>query len=119
MDDIILDEEVEAGRLVSLAEVKKMLEDAQETREEFTYEQKIAFEHATRFARLDVETANKLIADVEAAFPDVDAKFAYKVADLCPQHPDDVIAVFQRSGHDMTEDDIKTVIDIVDKYYVA
>ena len=119
MDDIILDEEVEAGRLVSLAEVKAMLESAAETREEFTYEQKIAFEHATRFARIDVETAEKLIADVQAAFPEVDAKYAYKVADLCPQHADDVVAVFQRSGRDLSDDDIQTVIDIVDKHYIA
>ncbi|MGB1697846.1 MAG: RNA polymerase Rpb4 family protein [Thermoplasmatota archaeon] len=119
MDDIILDDIVEDGRLVSLAEVKAMLEEAQEKREEFTYEQKIAFEHATRFARIDVDTANKIIDEVKAAFPAVDEKYAYKVADLCPQHPDDVIAVFQRSGHDFTDDDAQKVIAIVDKYYVA
>jgi DNA-directed RNA polymerase subunit F len=119
MDDIILDEVVENGRLVTLAEVKAMLEAAQETREEFTYEQKIAHEHASRFARVDVETAGKIIADIKAAFPDVEDKYGYKVADLCPQHPDDVIAVFQRSGHDLTEADTTKVIEIVDKYYVA
>src|SRR2546422_8403263 len=35
-----------SGRLVSLAEVKAMLEKSQGDREELTYEQKIALEHA-------------------------------------------------------------------------
>lgn len=119
MDDILLDEEVEVGRLVSLAEVKTMLEAAAETREEMTYEQKIALEHARRFARLDEKAAAGLIADLKAMFPEADELYAFKVADLTPQHPDDVRSIYQKSGVDLSDDDLEKVIDTVDKYYVA
>ena len=118
-EDIILDEVVEQGRLVSLAEVKAMLEKAQEDREELTYEQKIALEHARRFARLDVKKAEGLIKDVCKAFPDLDERFAFKLADLVPQHVDDVRSILQKSGLDLSDDDCEKILEVVDKYYVA
>lgn len=119
MDDILLDEVQEVGRMVSLAEVKTMLEAAAEEREDMTYEQKIALEHARRFARTDADTAAKMIADLKALFPDADEMYAFKVADLVPQHPDDVRSIYQKSGVDLSESDLEKVIEIVDKYYIA
>lgn len=118
-DDIILDEVVEEGRLVSLAEVKAMLEKAQKDRAELTYEQKIALEHARRFARLDAKTAEKLIKELTTLFPEADAQYAFKVADLVPQHPDDVRSIYQKSGIDLSSEDLDKVIALVDKYYIA
>lgn len=118
-DDIILDEVIEEGRLVSLAEVKAMLEEAAETREELTYEQKIALEHSRRFARLDKAGADGLVAALKEKWSDLDPKFAFKVADLVPQHIDDVRAIMQKSGLDLTDEDCEAVLDIVDKFYVA
>ena len=119
MDDILLDEEVEVGRLVSLAEVKEMLEAAANDREDMTYEQKIALEHARRFARLDVKKAAAMVKDLKALIPDADEIYAYKIADLTPQHPDDVRSIYQKSGVDLTDDDLEKIIEVVDKYYVA
>lgn len=117
--DVILEETVEAGRLVSLAEVKQMLEQAAESREELTYEQKIALEHARRFARVEPAKAQAIVAAVKKAFPDVEEKFAVRVADLLPGHADDVRAIFQKSHHDLTDADIERVIAIVDENYTA
>ncbi len=117
--DIILEEAVEAGRLVSLAEVKTMLEKAQTERAELTYEQKIALEHAKRFARVNATVAKKIVAQISAAMPGVEDKFAVRVADLLPQHADDVRAIFQKSRHDLTEGDIAKVIAVVDEHYTA
>src|ERR1041385_6961359 len=83
--DVILEETVEEGRLVSLAEVKSMLEKAQKERAELTYEQKIALEHAKRFARVDAKVARKLTEAVLAALPGVEEKFALRVADAIPE----------------------------------
>ncbi len=118
-EDIILDDLIEEGRLVSLAEVKEMLEAAAEEREEMTYEQKIALEHSRRFSRIDAKTAQALIKDLAALLPDADEKFLYRVADLLPQHPDDVAAIFQKARMDLDEEVYEKVIDIVDKHYVA
>lgn len=117
--DVILEDTVEEGRLVSLAEVKAMLEKAGGERAELTYEQKIALEHARRFARVDVKVANAIKAAVAAAMPGVEEKFAIRVADLLPQHPDDVRAIFQKSRHDLTDADIAKVIAVVDENYTA
>ncbi len=115
--DVILEETVEAGRLVSLAEVKAMLEKAQTDRTELTYEQKIAMEHARRFARVEPKVAQAIVAGVQKALPDVETKFAVRVADLLPQHADDVRALFQKSRHDLSDDDVAKIIAIVDEHY--
>lgn len=121
--DVILEESVEAGRLVSLAEVKALLEKAQADRTaanlELTYEQKIALEHARRFARVTPAVAKKLVAAVTKAIPGLEEKYAVRVADLLPQHPDDVRALFQKSRHELTEDDVQKVIAVVDEHYTA
>ena len=115
--DVILEETVEAGRLVSLAEVKAMLEKAQVDRDELTYEQKIALEHAKRFARVNGTAARKIITQVQKELPGVEDKFAIRVADLLPQHADDVRALFQKSRQDLTDADVAKVIAIVDEHY--
>jgi DNA-directed RNA polymerase subunit F len=117
--DIILEEEVEAGRLVPLADVKAMLEKAQGGRPELTYEQKIALEHARRFARVDAKVARAIVEEVSGALAGIEEKFAVRVADLLPQHPDDVRAIFQKSRHEVSEEDIAKIIAIVDKHYTA
>jgi DNA-directed RNA polymerase subunit F len=117
--DVILEESVEEGRLVSLAEVKAMLEKAGGEREELTYEQKIALEHARRFARVDAKVADKIAAAITEALPGLEPKFSIRVADLLPQHPDDVRAIFQKSRHDLNDADIAKVIAIVDEHYTA
>lgn len=117
--DVILEDSVEEGRLISLAEVKAMLEKAQADREELTYEQKIALEHARRFARVDPKVAKKIAEAIAQAMPGVEEKFAIRVADLLPQHPDDVRAIFQKSRHDLTDADIAKVIAVVDENYTA
>lgn len=119
MDDVILDEAVEEGRLVTLAEVKNMLEKAQKEREEMTYEQKIALEHARRFARINKTTADKLVKDLRSAFPNMEEKYAIRIADLVPQHPDDVASILQKARMDLSEEDLEKVIQIIDEHYVA
>ena len=117
--DIILEAEVEEGRLVPLADVKAMLEKAQKDRTDLTYEQKIALEHSRRFARVDAATARKIVADVSAALPGIEGKFAVRVADLLPQHADDVRAIFQKSRHELAEGDLEKILAIVDQHYTA
>lgn len=117
--DVIIEETVEEGRLVTLAEVKATLEKAQTERAELTYEQKIALEHARRFARVEPKVAKAIADAIVAAMPGLEEKFAVRVADLLPQHPDDVRAIFQKSRHDLNDGDIAKVIAIVDEHYTA
>lgn len=118
-DDILLDEVVEDGRLVSLGEVRSMLEAAEKDRDELTYEQKIALEHARRFGRIDAKTAEKLVADLRKLQPEADDVFHFKIADLVPQHLDDIRSVYQKSGVDLSESDLEAIQATIDKYYTA
>lgn len=118
-DDILLDEVVEDGRLVSLGEVKEMLEAAEGDRDELTYEQKIALEHARRFARIDAKTAEKMVAELKKLQPECDPVFHYKISDLVPQHLDDIQSVYQKSGLDLQGGDLEAIQAVIDKFYTA
>ena len=118
-DDILLDQVVEDGRLVTLGEVKQMLEAAEKERDELTYEQKIALEHARRFARVDTKTAGKLVAELKKLHPECEDKFHVKIADLVPQHLDDIQAVYHKSGLDLQGSGLEAIQAVIDKYYTA
>lgn len=105
------------GRLVSLAEVKMMLIQAQQEREELTYEQKLALEHSLRFSRLDPDSAKKLIKDIQDELPEVSEQYSYKVADLCPVERDDVRAIFAKSRITIGDEEVDKLIELVLKYY--
>ena len=60
-----------------------------------------------------------MIKDLKALVPEADESYAFKIADLTPQHPDDVRSIYQKSGVDLNDDDLEKIIDVVDKYYVA
>ncbi len=117
--DVILDEVVEEGRLVTLAEVKTMLEGAAEVREDMTYEQKIALEHARRFARLDEKKAQNVVKGVQKIVPEAEQKYAVRIADLLPVHPDDVRSIFQKARLELSDEQVEKIIDVVDENYVA
>ena len=107
----------EEGRLVTLAEVKSMLTRAQIEREELTYEQKLALEHSLRFSRLSVDETEKLVADLKGLDYLTEA-YAYKIADLCPTHADDIKAIFAKSRTTVGDAEVQAIIDTVLKYYV-
>jgi DNA-directed RNA polymerase subunit F len=107
----------EEGRMVSLADVKMMLIQAQQEREELTYEQKLALEHSLRFARVDPESARAIIADLRKEIPEITETYAFKVADLCPVERDDVKALFAKSRITIGEDQVDKVIEIVLRHH--
>lgn len=101
--------------VVLISEVKELLEQESEDREELRYEQKLALEHARAFARLDADDSRDLykeVLDLERITP----ANAAKIADLCPTHPDDVRAIFQKERYNLDEDEVQNILDIVAKY---
>ncbi|RLF28595.1 MAG: hypothetical protein DRN05_03710 [Thermoplasmata archaeon] len=105
----------ETIRFVSLSEVKNILKKLSKERKELSYEQRIALEHAQRFAKLPVKKTNELIKalmDLER----LEEIHAYKIADLLPVTEDDVKAIFAKERFTLTEEEIKKILDIVKKY---
>jgi DNA-directed RNA polymerase subunit F len=105
---------MEDKKIATLAEVKDTLVERQE-QGELTAEQKLALEHCQKFARIDSKKAKKLIKELtELAF--VSEVNAVKIADIMPDHPDDVRALFAKERANLDKKDIEKILSIVEKY---
>jgi len=107
----------ETVKLVSLAEVKNILKKISKERKELSYEQKIALEHAQKFAKLPVKKTQDLIKELKN-LDYIEEIHAYKIADLLPTTEDDVKAIFAKERYTPRENEIKNILEIVGKYYV-
>ena len=103
-------------RTVTLSEVKALLEREQGGREDLSYEQKLALDHATHFVRLPAERAQELVDRVLKLGGRMNEYYAYRVADLLPTHPDDVKAIFARERSVPDEADIEKILAVVRDY---
>lgn len=107
----------ETGKLVSLAEVKNMLKKISKERKDLIYEQKIALEHAERFARLSAKQTKDLITELMKV-EHVEEIHAYKIADILPNNEDDIKAIFAKERYTPNEKEIKMILEIVKKHSV-
>jgi len=105
-------------RFVTLAEVKELLEKAEAGRGELSYEQKLALEHARRFAKFTAPNAKRLIEEITQN-PKVDALSAIRVADMAPNHSDDVRALFAKSRANLDDAEVQKILESVQKYLQA
>jgi DNA-directed RNA polymerase subunit F len=110
-------ESTEEGRLVTLAEVKEWLEEAERTRGELTYEQKLALEHARNFAvRVPAEKSREMVEKLRKATDKVSEAHAVKIADVLPSHPDDVRVIFAKERFQLEKDEIDKILETVQSY---
>lgn len=100
---------------VSLSEVKSMLKKIEKERKELIYEQKIALEHAQKFAKLSTKKTNDLIKEL-SKLEFLQEIHAYKIADLFPKTEDDVKTIFAKERISLDENEIKKILDILGKY---
>jgi DNA-directed RNA polymerase subunit F len=102
-------------RLVTLAEVKEMLDKASSERAELTYEQKQAKEHVVNVCKLDVPTTKKMIKDLEK-INKVTPQIAVKITEILPTHPDDIRALYAKERFALEQKDIDEILEVVRKY---
>jgi len=105
------------AQLLSLAEVKNILVKVEKERKELLYEQRIALEHAQRFARLPLAKSKSLIDELKK-LEGVDIAQASKIADILPEIEDDVRTLFAKERVSLSKETIKAILDLVEKYYV-
>lgn len=105
------------ARLVSLAEVKNILKKVEKERKELLYEQRIALEHAQKFAKLSIKKTNDLIKDI-MKLEKIEEEHAYKIAELLPTSEDDVKTIFSKERVTLNDNEIKEILEIVRKYYI-
>jgi DNA-directed RNA polymerase subunit F len=107
-----------AERLVTLSEVKELLEKAEADRGELTYEQKLALEHARRFGRFTPDNLKTLLTELQSN-PKVDLANAIRIADATPTHADDVRAIFAKARANLDDAEVQKILESVQKYLQA
>ena len=110
--------ENEVTKPVSLSEVKNILKKIEKERKELLYEQKIALEHANKFAKLPAKKTEELIKELsELKF--IEEIHYYKIADLLPSTEDDLKTIFAKERITLGENEIKKILEIVKKYILG
>jgi DNA-directed RNA polymerase subunit F len=105
----------ETGKIVSLAEVKNILKKISKERKELIYEQKIALEHAEKFAKLSAKQTKDLITEL-LKLDHLDEFQVYKIADILPNTEDDIKAIFAKERYTPNDKEIKNILEIVKKH---
>ena len=100
---------------VTLSEVKNFLKKISKERKDMIYEQKIALEHANKFATLSVKKTEDMMKELMKIefITDIHAN---KIADILPKTDDDVKTIFAKERITLSENDINKILEIVKKY---
>lgn len=104
----------ESVKIISLSEVKKILSKEEKDRE-LSYEKKLALQHAQDFSKLTTTKANQLVKELQK-IERVSDEHAFKIADVLPEGPDDVRAIFAKERFNLEPDEIEGILEIVNKY---
>ena len=100
--------------LVTLTERMKEAEGREEE-EEVRYEQRKALEHASKFAKLDVEDSKALISDL-MKLEKMNDNIAVRIADLMPRSKNEVRAIYAKEQFTLSEEDIEEILDCIARY---
>jgi len=107
--------EEERAKPITISEVKNILKKVEKDRKEMLYEQKIALEHAHKFAKLSVKKADELVKEL-SKLEFLQEIHAYKIADILPTTSDDVKTIFAKERITLSENDINQILELVKKY---
>jgi DNA-directed RNA polymerase subunit F len=104
-------------KFIPLSEVKNILRKVEKERKELTYEQRIALEHANKFAKLQSQKTKDLINDLNK-LDFIEESHVYKIVDLLPKTNEDIKTIFAKERINLNDDKIKKILNIVNKYYI-
>lgn len=97
---------------ITIAEAKEMLEESSESYNP-TYEQNLAIDHVTKFSKLDVETAQKLVNELQEIIKKTQA---IKIADVMPVDLADLRLMFAKERGSHKKEELEEILKIVNKY---
>ena len=97
---------------ITISEVKEMLEERLESHE-LTYEQNLALDHVTKFAKLESDAALKLVDELAAIVKKIQA---VKLADVMPQDMADMRLMFAKERGSHKNEELEQLLSIINKY---
>ena len=97
---------------ITIAQVKDMLEE-RATSHELTYEQNLALDHVTKFAKMDSETSAKLVDELKGI---IKKNQAIKLADMMPQDLADMRLMFAKERGSHKQEELEKLLEILNNY---
>lgn len=105
--------------LITLPEVRDVLNTIKEEREkaghELRYEQKRAVEHANKFSRESAGQSREMVNEL-LTLEKMKIDIAVKIANLCPHTKDELRAIYAKERFTLSEAELKAILDIVGKH---
>jgi len=97
---------------IPFCQVKELLEERMKV-QELSYEQNLALDHVTKFSKISVESAQKMIAELEET---IKTNLAVKMADIMPEDMADMRFMFSKERGTHKKADLDKILEIIDKY---
>jgi DNA-directed RNA polymerase subunit F len=97
---------------IPFCQAKELLEERAKV-QELSYEQNLAMDHVTKFSKISVESAQKLIAELEEI---IKTNQAVKMADIMPEDMADMRLMFSKERGAHKKEDLDKILDIINKY---
>lgn len=101
-------------RSITLAEVLEILEK-QKKRGELEYGQRLTYDYAQKFSKLDVKKARELMEEL-LKLGNIREHQAAALVDLMPETEDDIQLIFAKERTRLEEEDIKKLLELINKY---
>ena len=101
-------------RPVPMAEVLRILEK-EKKRGELEYGQRLTYDYAQKFAKLDAKKAGELMGEL-LKLEKLREHQAVALVDLMPETREDVELIFSKERTRLEEDDIKKILELINKY---
>ncbi|RZN48582.1 DNA-directed RNA polymerase subunit F [archaeon] len=100
---------------VTQARAKEILEKREEGIEPL-YEQKTALIILNRFTHITASDAEEMVEKIREGVPRIKTENIVKIVDLMPQDKDDLNVLFSKERVILTDDEVATILEIVDNY---
>jgi len=97
---------------IPLVKIKSLLEARSEI-QELNYEQNLALDHVTKFSKLSVDDAEKLVKELEDI---IKKNQAIKIADIMPEDMADMRLMFAKERGSHKKEELEKILKIVNKY---
>lgn len=105
--------------LLTLPEVRELLEQIKEEREkedkELGYELRKAMTHAELFSRLDQKKSRELV-DALLKLDKMKPEIALRIADILPLSNDEIRSIYAKERYTLTEQELKQILELVTTY---
>lgn len=97
---------------ITIAEVKEMLEERAKSHE-LNYEQNLALDHVTKFAKIDEQTATELVDELKEIIKKIQA---IKLADIMPQDMADMRLMYAKERGSHKKEELEKLLEIINKH---